>query len=97
LSENGQNHPVFSRSAVVTVNVSGYAFATGETRCDNGKLTLDAGKTITEEPTDDLGPTFTVEVRATVSPRLRLPKHSNAIIEERQRQGCRLPPDFFSV
>ena len=52
----------FSRSAVATVTVSGYAYATKGTRYDYGKLTIDAGKTITEEPIDKLGSTFTIEV-----------------------------------
>lgn len=52
----------FSRSAVATVSVAGWAYASKGTRYDFGKLTLDAGKTITEAPIDSLGPTFTVEV-----------------------------------
>jgi len=31
-------------------------------KASNGKLTIDASETITEEPTDKLGSTFTVEV-----------------------------------
>jgi hypothetical protein len=52
----------FLRSAVATVTVSGYAYAAKGTRYDYGKLTIDAGKTITEEPIDNLGRTFTLEV-----------------------------------
>ena len=51
-----------SRSAVATVSVSGYSFATKGTRYDYGKLTIDAGKAITEAPIENLGPNFTVEV-----------------------------------
>jgi hypothetical protein len=42
--------------------VTGYAYATKGTRYDYGKLTIDAGKTITEAPIDGLGGTFNVEV-----------------------------------
>ncbi len=51
-----------SRSAVTTVSVAGYNYAIKGTRYDFGKLTLDAGKNITEAPLDNLGSTFTVEV-----------------------------------
>jgi hypothetical protein len=51
-----------TRSVTVTVSVSGYAYANKGTRYDYGKLTLDAGKNITEAPIDNLGATFTVEV-----------------------------------
>jgi alpha-L-arabinofuranosidase len=51
-----------ARSTAVTVSVNGYAYATKGTRYDYGKLTIDAGKTITEAPIENLGPTFTVEV-----------------------------------
>ena len=37
-------------------------YATKGTRYDSGKLTMDAGKSITEAPIDKLGPTFAVEV-----------------------------------
>jgi len=50
------------RSAIATVSVNGFSYATKGTRYDYGKLTIDAGKTITEAPIDGLGPTFTVEV-----------------------------------
>jgi len=50
------------RSVTVTVSVSGYSFATKGTRYDYGKPTIDAGKTITEAPIDNLGATFNVEV-----------------------------------
>ena len=52
----------FLRSAVATVTVSGYAYAAKGTRYDYGKLTIDADNTITEEPIDNLGRTFTVEL-----------------------------------
>ena len=51
-----------SRSALATISVNGYNYANKGTRYDYGKLTVDAGKTITEAPIDNLGPTFTVEV-----------------------------------
>lgn len=51
-----------ARSAIATVSVNGYNYATKGTRYDYGKLTVEAGKTITEAPIDHLGPTFTVEV-----------------------------------
>lgn len=51
-----------ARSAAATISVSGYNFATKGTRYDYGKLTYDAGKTITDTPIDNLGATFTVEV-----------------------------------
>jgi hypothetical protein len=50
------------RSAVTTVSVNGYSYAAKGTRYDYGKVTIDAGKTITEAPIDGLGGTFTVEV-----------------------------------
>ncbi|HEY3973518.1 MAG TPA: hypothetical protein VGM18_10970 [Candidatus Sulfotelmatobacter sp.] len=51
-----------ARSTMVTVSVSGYSYATKGTRYDYGKLTMDAGKTITEAPIDGLGATFNIEV-----------------------------------
>lgn len=51
-----------ARSTAVTVSVNGYTYATKGIRYDYGKLTIDAGKTITEAPIENLGPTFTVEV-----------------------------------
>jgi hypothetical protein len=50
------------RPVAVTVSVNGYSYATKGTRYDYGKLTIDAGKAITESPIENLGPTFTVEV-----------------------------------
>jgi hypothetical protein len=50
------------RSVTATVTVNGYAYANKGTRYDYGKLTIEAGKTITETPIDGLGGTFTVEV-----------------------------------
>ena len=50
------------RSVTATVSISGYSYATKGTRYDYGRLTMDAGKTITEAPIDGLGATFTVEV-----------------------------------
>lgn len=51
-----------ARSTSATISVHGYNFATKGTRYDYGKLTFDAGKTITDAPIDNLGATFTVEV-----------------------------------
>lgn len=51
-----------ARSSVATVSISGYNYASKGTRYDYGKLTVEAGKTITEAPIDNLGATFTVEV-----------------------------------
>ena len=51
-----------ARSTSATISVHGYNFATKGTRYDYGKLTFDAGKTITDTPIDNLGATFTVEV-----------------------------------
>jgi len=51
-----------ARSVTVTVSVNGYGYATKGTRYDYGKLNIDGGKTITEAPIENLGPTFTVEV-----------------------------------
>jgi len=51
-----------TRSITATVSVDNYNFATKGTRYDYGKLTIDAGKQITETPIEGLGPTFTVEV-----------------------------------
>jgi len=50
------------RSVAVTVSVNGYNYATTGTRYDYGKLTIEAGKDITEAPVTNLGPTFTVDV-----------------------------------
>jgi hypothetical protein len=50
------------RSVTVTVSVPGYNYATKGMRYDYGKLTIDAGKTITEAPIENLGTTFTVDV-----------------------------------
>jgi len=51
-----------ARSITATVSVNGYSYATKGTRYDYGKLTIDAGKAITETPIENLGPTFAVEV-----------------------------------
>lgn len=51
-----------ARSVAVTVSVSGWSYASKGTRYDYGKLTIDAGKTITDAPIDNLGATFNVEV-----------------------------------
>ena len=51
-----------ARSITATVSVNGYNYATKGTRYDYGKLTIDAGKNITEAPIENLGPTFSVEV-----------------------------------
>ena len=50
------------RSVTVTVSISGYSYAAKGTRYDYGRLTMDAGKMITDAPIDGLGATFTVEV-----------------------------------
>jgi hypothetical protein len=50
-----------ARSITATVSLDGYNYATKGTRYDYGKLTIDAGKSITEAPIDNLGPTFAVE------------------------------------
>ena len=50
------------QSVTATVSVSGYNYATKGTRYDYGKLTMDAGKAITEAPIDNLGASFSVEV-----------------------------------
>jgi hypothetical protein len=51
-----------TRSITATVSVNGYNFALKGMRYDYGKLTIDAGKQITEAPIENLGPTFTVDV-----------------------------------
>lgn len=51
-----------ARSAVATISVNGWSYATKGTRYDYGKATMDSGKTIVQAPIDSLGPTFTVEV-----------------------------------
>ena len=51
-----------TRSTAVTVTVDGYNYATKGTRYDYGKVNIEASKTITETPIDNLGQTFTVEV-----------------------------------
>jgi hypothetical protein len=50
------------QSIAATVTVDGYNFATKGTRYEWGKVTLEAGKGITEAPIDGLGGTFTVVV-----------------------------------
>lgn len=50
------------QSVTATVSVNGYNYATKGTRYDYGKLTMDAGKAITEAPVENLGASFTVEV-----------------------------------
>jgi hypothetical protein len=49
-------------SVTATVSVNGWSYASKGTRYDYGKLTIDAGKQITEAPIENLGPTFTVDV-----------------------------------
>jgi len=49
-------------SVTATVSVNGWSYASKGTRYDYGKLTIDAGKQITEAPIENLGPTFAVEV-----------------------------------
>jgi hypothetical protein len=51
-----------ARSITATVSVNGYNYAAQGTRYDYGKLTIDAGKSITEAPIENLGPSFSVEV-----------------------------------
>jgi hypothetical protein len=62
------------RPVNVTVTVNGYSYATKGTRYDYGKATIDAGKGITEEPVDNLGPTFTVEVPRYSMTAISIPK-----------------------
>lgn len=45
-----------------TVTIDGYSYAAKGTRYEWGKVTMDAGKDITESPIDGLGSTFTVVV-----------------------------------
>ena len=53
----------FIHSAVATVTVNPYSYASKGTRYDYGKNTMDAGKTgIVESPMDGLSGTFTIEV-----------------------------------
>ena len=49
-------------SAVATVTVNGYNYASKGTRYDYGKETIEAGKGMVESPIEGLGGTFTVEV-----------------------------------
>ncbi len=51
-----------SRSAIATVTVPGYNYATKGTRYDWGKAESEAGKGITEAPIENLGASFNVEV-----------------------------------
>jgi hypothetical protein len=51
-----------ARSVIVTVSVNGYSYATKGTRYDYAKPNVDSGKGIAEEPIENLGSTFTVEV-----------------------------------
>ncbi len=51
-----------NQSITATITVDGYSFATKGTRYDWGKPGTDAGKSITESPIDNLGPTFQVVV-----------------------------------
>ena len=51
-----------AQSAVVTVSVNSWSYASKGTRYDYGKQTIEDGKAITQSPIDNLGPTFTVEV-----------------------------------
>jgi hypothetical protein len=50
------------RSVAVTVSVKNWNYAAKGSRWDYGKLTIEAGKAITEGSVDNLGATFTVEV-----------------------------------
>ena len=68
------NHDIV-HSAVVTVTVNGYNYATKGTRYDYGKMTFDAGKKEPVESTiDKLGPTFTVEVPRYTMTEIVIPK-----------------------
>jgi len=49
-----------NQSITATITVDGYNFATKGTRYDWGKPGTDAGKSITESPIENLGPTFPV-------------------------------------
>lgn len=51
-----------ARDMSVTVSIDGYNYSTKGVRYDYGKSTIEAGKGITEEPIENLGPTFTVAV-----------------------------------
>jgi hypothetical protein len=51
-----------NQSITATVTVDGYNYSTKGTRYEWGKLTLEAGKGITETPIENLGGTFTVVV-----------------------------------
>jgi len=51
-----------ARSVAVTISVDNYSYASKGIRYDYGKLTIEAGKQITEAPINGLGPTFTVDV-----------------------------------
>jgi hypothetical protein len=51
-----------ARSVTVTVSVDNYSYGSKGIRYEYGKLTIDAGKQITEAPIDSLGPNFNVEV-----------------------------------
>ena len=62
------------RTVSVTVTVSGYSYATKGTRYDYGKSTIEAGKGITEEPIENLGPTFTVDVPRYSMTAISIPK-----------------------
>jgi hypothetical protein len=55
-----------ARSITATVSVNGYNYATKGTRYDYGKLTIDAGKSITEAPNENLGQPLAWRCRATV-------------------------------
>jgi hypothetical protein len=51
-----------NQSITATVTVDGYGYAAKGTRYEWGKVTMEAGKGITESPMDGLGSTFTVVV-----------------------------------
>jgi hypothetical protein len=51
-----------SQNISATVTVDGYNYAAKGTRYEWGKVTMEAGKDITESPMDGLGSTFTVVV-----------------------------------
>jgi hypothetical protein len=58
----------------VTVSVNGYNYASKGVRYDYGKSTIEAGKGVSEEPMENLGPTFTVQVPRYSMTAIAIPK-----------------------
>lgn len=63
-----------ARNVSVTVSVNGYNYSTKGVRYDYGKSIIEAGKGITEEPIENLGSTFTVEVPRYSMTAIAIPK-----------------------